>query len=359
MTAWVEVRPAVLTANAAIVCELLGPNCRLAAVVKGNGYGHGAVLAARALVAGGAALLAVSSVAEAVELRAAGLDGEILLLASHAPDEAETIVEHNLIATVSNAEAGARLAAAARRQGVVARAHLLIDCGMGRDGAPAAEAAEVHRRLLATAGLSLEGVFTHFPTSIARDKEPTRRQLATFLAVVAQMSPRPALCHAANSGAAVDVPASRLDLARVGTLLYGQRPSRWVSPVAGLAEAFSLKARLVEVRRLPAGATIGYGSECRLKSSRLVGTLAIGWQHGFTLAPASLGRGWRGLRALLKPAPATVTIGGVECPVLGRVAMQSCAVDVTAVPQVAVGEVATVPARRVTTDRGLPRVAVD
>jgi alanine racemase len=131
-----------------------------------------------------------------------------------------------------------------------------------------------------------------------------------------------------------------------------------VTRLDGLREAWSLRARLVEVRRLSAGATVGYGSTCRLRAPRLVGTLLVGWQHGFTLQPASLASGLRGLRAALRPAAPNVTIGGVSCPVLGRVAMQSCAVDVTDVPKVAVGDVATISCRRVTVERGVPRVAV-
>lgn len=359
MTTWVEVRPSALTANAAAVCDLVGPDVELCAVVKANGYGHGAVHAARAFVAGGARSLAVTTVAEAAELRAAGLDSEVLLLASHAPDEAADVVGLGLLATVSDAGAARRLDSAAAAQGRSVAVQLLVDCGMGRDGVPAAELASLAEVVAACPHLRLDAACTHFPTAIARDKGPTRAQLAAFLAAVGTLPQRPHRLHAANSGATVDVPEARLDLVRVGTLLYGQYPSEHVSRVLALQDTWALKAALVEVRRLPAGATIGYGSECRLREPRLVGTLLVGWQHGFTLAPASTSRGLRGLKAWLRPAAPRVTVAGVSCPVLGRVAMQSCVIDVTDVPGVAPGAVATVPARRVTTDRGLPRVLVD
>jgi alanine racemase len=359
MTIWVEVRPSALAANARAVQSLLPPGGKLCAVVKANGYGHGAVAAARAFLAADAAMLAVTTVNEALELRAAGLRAEILLLGSHAPDECDTVVTDHLTATISDEAAAERLAQAARQRGRPAPVHLLLDTGMGRDGLLPAALGATWPRLVANEWLRVAGVYTHFPNSIARDKEPTRRQLARFVELVGQLDPRPPIVHAANSGATLDVPESRLDMVRVGTLLYGQYPSTHVGRLLDLQETWGLRARLVEVRRLPAGWTIGYGSECRLWRSRLVGTLLVGWQHGFTLQPSSLTRGVRGLRALVCGETPSVTVRGVRCPVLGRIGMQSCCVDVTEVPGVQVGDVASIPCRRVTTDRGIPRVALD
>ncbi len=358
MTTWVEIDTAALADNARRVRALLGPATQLCAVVKANGYGHGAVLAAQAFVEGGAQWLAVTSVAEAVELREAGFSQPLLLLTSCLPDEADEVVARGLIATVSALPTAAALSSAAERRGVRAAVHLLVDTGMGRDGVLPEEAAALYAQLAELPALSVDGVFTHFPNSIAADKAPTRAQLARFLATVARLAPRPRWVHAANSGAAVDVPEARLDLARVGTLLYGQSPSRQVGRVEGLRQGWALKSRLIEVRRLPAGATIGYGSEYRLPAERLVGTLAVGWQHGFAVLPESLASGWRGAVNAWRRRPPTVTIKGVTCPVIGRISMQTCCVDVTAVSEVAVGDVADVPARRVTCDRGLRRVAV-
>ncbi|MBI2303015.1 MAG: alanine racemase [Armatimonadetes bacterium] len=358
MTTWVDVDPAALAHNAREVRRLVGERVKLCAVVKGNGYGHGAVLAAEAFLAGGAACLGVTTVAEGIELRSAGVAAPILLLASQAPDEAGDVARHHLTATVSDLPAAERLSAAASAAGVSVKVHLLIDTGMGRDGCLPADAPDLCRQLHRLFGLEVEGVYTHFPNSIARNIEPTRVQWGRFAATLVQLEPRPPLAHAANSGATVDVPESRLDMVRVGTLLYGQYPSPHVSRELDLRETWWLRSKLVEVRRLPAGSAIGYGSETVLRSERLVGTLLVGWQHGFTLAPESRQRGLRGMYRALFPAALTVTIKGVACPVLGRVSMQSCAVDVTDVPDVAVGDVATVPCRRVPVDRAVPRVVV-
>ncbi|MBI5833279.1 MAG: alanine racemase [Armatimonadetes bacterium] len=355
MTAWVEIDTTALAHNARQVADLVGPGVELCAVVKANGYGHGAVLAAQAFLAGGATRLAVTTVAEAAELRAAGLTAPILLLASHTPDECADVVALGLTATLTGPAAAARLARAGESAGTTAEVHLLVDCGMGRDGTQPAGLPALVAAVRGEPSLRLDGLFTHFPTALDRDKAPTRRQLAAFGEAVGQVD-GPLLLHAANSAATVDLPEARLGMVRVGTLLYGQYPSAHVSRVLDLRPTWALKAALVEVRKLPAGATIGYGSECRLARETLVGTLLIGWQQGFTLQPGSVTRGLRGLKALLRPDQPAVRIGGVRCPVLGRVSMQSCAVDVSAVSGVSVGDVADVPCRRALVDRALPRV---
>lgn len=353
MSVWAEIDSNALTANARAVAAMLGERCRLCAVVKANGYGHGAVIAARAFLAGGASWLAVTTVDEAAELRAAGIDAPILLLASHLPEQAPAVVELGLTATVSDLAAARALSDAAGRRPVAV--HLLIDVGMGRDGCLPGAAPALWRELHALDGLRPEGAFCHFPAAMQRDKVPTRRQLDAFLQVAARLAPKPALVHAANSAAAVDVPESRLALARVGTLLYGQYPSPHTTRALELQNAWRLCARLVEVRELPAGATIGYGSECRLARPTRVGTLLCGWQHGFTLLPESLARGLRGAVGALRRDAPHVLIAGRRCPVLGRIAMQSCTVDLSEAPQAEVGDVVEVPARRVTVPASVPR----
>ncbi len=357
MTTWVEVRRDALIANARAVTELVAP-AGLCAVVKANGYGHGSVIAAEAFVAGGATMLGVGTIDEAEELRAGGIDHPILLLAAHLPEDAGRVIAADLTAAIGCSAAAEALNEAAGEAGRVAPVHLLIDTGMGRDGALPESAPALHRAVQGLAGLAIEGVFTHFPNSAARDPEPTRRQLGRFLELVGRLCPRPMLVHAANSAAALRLPEARLDLVRVGTLLYGQYPGPDLPRPLELQPTWALKSRLVEVRRLPAGARIGYGSETVLSRERLVGTLLVGWQHGLSLEPASLNAGWRGALRALRRRPPTVTVKGVPCPILGRISMQTVCLDVTDVPDAAVGDIAELPARRVTVDRGIPRLVL-
>ncbi len=356
MTTWVEVDREALLANALAVRQLVGQDCGLCAVVKGNGYGHGTVLAAQAFLEAGAMMVAVTTVDEAVELRRHGVEAPILLLASHPPDEAEAVVEFSLTATVSHLAAAERLSALAAERDREALIHLLVDTGMGRDGCLPPDLAPLYEACRALPHLRVEGVFTHFPNSIEADKRPTRQQFERFRELVAGLAPRPPVVHCANSGAAVDLPEARLDMVRVGTLLYGQYPSQHVSRLLELSPTWRLRSRLVEVRRLPAGASIGYGGEHQLQDERVIGTLLVGWQHGFTLVPESLASGVRGALGALRRKPPTVRVHGLECPIVGRISMQTCNVDLTGVSRAEVGDIAEIPARRVTLDRGVPRV---
>jgi alanine racemase len=148
----------------------------------------------------------------------------------------------------------------------------------------------------------------------------------------------------------------RLDAVRPGTLLYGQYPSAAVPRGLDLRETWRMHARIVAVRDVPAGSAVGYGGEYVTRRPSRLAVLPVGYADGFTVAPASTNTGWRGLKALLRPAPLLVTVRGRRAPVVGRVAMQVCTLDVTDLPGVAVGDVVTVPARRITAGARLPRV---
>lgn len=356
MTTWVEVRREALIANATAVRRMVGRDTSLCAVVKANGYGHGTVLAAKAFLEAGAAMVAVTTVDEAVDLRRHGVEAPILLLAAHPPDESQAVVEYGLTATVSRLDSARLLSelAVERERDVVI--HLLVDTGMGRDGCLPPDLTPLYDACRALPNVQVEGVFTHFPNSIDADKRPMKRQFESFRELVAYLVPRPPIVHCCNSGAAVDLPEGRLDMVRVGTLLYGQYPSQHVSRLLELTPTWTLRSRLVEVRTLPAGATIGYGSEHVLKDERVIGTLVLGWQHGFTLVPESLASGMRGAVGAIRRKPPSVKVHGVECPVVGRISMQTCNVDLTDVPNAQVGDIAEVHTRRVTLDRGIPRV---
>mgnify|MGYP000846033662 CR=1 FL=1 len=358
MTAWVEVDLAALRHNLGQVRSIIGPATLLCAVVKGNAYGHGAVSAAQAFVAAGADWLGVTTGDEAVELREAGLRVPILLLASHAPDEAEAVAELGLVPFVSAAEAAQTLAAAARALDATQDVHLLLDCGMGRDGAPPETVSQLAEQVRRDPNLRLAGLATHFPQATSPNRAITLAQFRRFEGL-ANLVGADVLRHCANSAACLDLPETRLDMVRVGTLLYGQYPAPHLAGPLELRPTWRLKARLVEVRRLRAGSTIGYGSEVKLARETRVGTMLLGWQQGLTLEPASVWRGARGLRRWLRREQPSVTVNGHRCPLLGRVSMQSCAIDLTNAPEAVVGSEVEVSARRVTVDRALPRILRD
>lgn len=352
-TTWVEVSRGALEANLRAVAAHAGvPVC---AVVKAGAYGHGLVETARVLAAGGAAALAVSRLEEARALREAGVGARLLVLVPPGdPGEAVAL--------------GCDVAAASRddvdRLPAGARVHLKVDTGMGRLGVAPEDAVECARAIARRA--SLEAVWTHFADAAGPSGE---RQLRRFLAVREAVRSAGIACrfHAANSAATLALPAARLDMVRVGTLLYGQDPPGARAPFP-LQDTFAWYARVASVREIPAGATVGYGAEWGARRTTRVATIPVGWADGFTLEPrartesarAALRDAARTAAVALgrRPSPRAVFFGDRRAPVVGRVAMQALTVAVDGMPDVAVGTAARIPARRLSVSATIERVLV-
>ena len=363
-TTWVEVSRGALARNfVAVRQHAATPLC---AVVKANAYGCGLLECALIFHRAGAKALAVTRVEEARELRDAGVAADILILA---PPPRELLVEaftmNCAVCLADGADVDA-YADAARAAGRPARIHLKIDTGMGRLGVRPEHAPGVAQRISAAGGLTLDGAWTHFADAAGPSG---RAQLDRFLAVrgaVQRYAPR-AIFHAANSAATLALPASRLDMVRVGTVLYGQSPAGVSAPFK-LDDAFSWHAVVVAVRDLPAGATVGYGGEWHAKQPARVATLAVGYADGFGVEPAarseSLGEaariGGRVAAVALgrRSSPRFVWFGSRTAPVVGRIAMQEVSVLVDDLPDVRVGSVARIPARRLLVGAHVDRVYV-
>ena len=375
MNVWIEVNRAALRRNLQLAQQVAG-GAKVIAVVKANAYGHGAVECARVFAEAGAAMLAVTRLDEAVPLREAGIGAPILLLAPPLPDECLTAVEHDLTACVGCLADAQHLSAAARAKGRAARLHLKINTGMGRLGVEPEEARAVAEQIAALPGVALEAAFTHFATASEDDKAAAEKQLAAFLAVRAELRETVPQFHCANSAALLRFPAARLDFVRPGTMLYGQFPSA-AAAVAGkqqnvaLADTWKVKARVVAVRDVKPGQSVGYGGEWRAAKPSRIATVAIGFADGLSQQPEtresgawgtlqntakSLARRGRGpiFRTVSFPSPQ----GRLRAPIIGRIAMQSCSVDVTGLP-VAVGDALEVFLRRTSAGSHLPRVYTD
>jgi alanine racemase len=361
---WIEISTGALERNYAAVASHAGT--AVCAVVKANAYGHGLIECARVFRHAGARWLAVTRLEEARALREAGVEGHLLLLAPPPPDgTAEAI---GLDCSLALADAGdiERFATAARAAGRAAKIHLKVDTGMGRLGVPGREAAEVARRVAAERDLVLEGLWTHF-AGAASSSGPA--QLARFRAAAEALGKTAVrtIVHAANSAATLVLPGSLFDMVRVGTLLYGQNPPGARAPFP-LEEAFAWYARVVAVRDVEAGATVGYGSEWRARTRTRVGTLAIGYADGLALSPAARTESLAGtatvaarslaVLARRRPSPRSVLFGGRRAPILGRIAMQEVTVSLEGLPEVGVGDVAALPARRLLVSPAIERVLV-
>ena len=369
--AWVAVSRPALRHNVQAVQSLLALGTdrppRLIAVVKANAFGHGAGETARVMQETGVDFFAVTTPAEGLELRDAGIIGRILVFLPPLPDQVDALVEAGMDISVSAGESLRPIVEAAQHQGKTARAHLKVDTGMGRLGVLPPEALPLARAIADAPEVEFAGLYTHFARALDKDPAPTRRQSDEFQQVIRQITEAgidAGLRHCANSAAMVRFPEMRLDAVRPGTILYGQYPSAAVPRTLDLQDTWRLQARVVAVRDVPTGTAVGYGGEYVARRRTRLAVLPIGYADGFTVAPASATSGWRGVKSLLRDlagrGPAlSVTLRGRRAPIVGRVAMQICTVDVTDLPTVAVGDIATVPARRITASARLPRLYED
>jgi len=382
---WIEVNLNAIRHNFHALQDLVGVETKVIAVIKANAYGHGAVETARALSTAGAAQFAVTRIEEALPLRAAGISTPILLLAPVPAEDVDEVVEHGLSACVSSYQDAERLSQAAARRSVTARVQLKIDTGMGRFGMAPAEAVAITRRIAQLPFLCIEGAFTHFAHAAgsAQDTSHVETQFSKFQSLMPDISEAAGIAphqfHCANSAALLCFPAMRLSYVRPGTLLYGQYPSSLATQAGKgyslkLQDTFTVKARILAIQNLSSGQTVGYGGEWRAARASRIATLAIGFADGLSQEPqtrheppqAVLQRSLREVakqiiqRGALKPGhPRTVLIHEQRAPIIGRISMQTCSIDVTDIGNSAIGDEVTVFMRRTSAGAHLPRVYLD
>ena len=300
--------------NCARLAAVAAP-ARLCAVVKADGYGHGAAQAARAAQAGGAEWLAVATADEAAGLRAAGIDGPLLVMGALTAEELPAALRARADVVAWREEFVAALAAHpdAGATGV----HVKLDTGMGRLGTrDAGEAARTAAAVAAAPRLRLAGAMTHFATS---DDDPAfaREQLARFLPWARELRAAHGglPLHAANSAAALGIPESRLDMVRCGIAIYGMDPFGRDPAEHGLAPALELRSYVAEVKPLAAGESVGYGRRFVAESPTWIGTIPVGYGDGVR-------------RALTNDCD--VLVGGRRVPLVGAVSMDNVTVDLGA-----------------------------
>ena len=270
----------VIATNTSHLVDLAAP-ARLWAVVKADGYGHGATDVARASLVGGATGCCVALVEEGLRLRRAGITAPILVLSEQPAEAAPLVVEHDLSPTVYSEAAIAAIAAAAVAQGRCVGVHLKVDTGMRRVGAEPGDAPRLARLIAGTDGVFLAGVSTHLAAADDPSHPATAHQLAVFDTVLAAVAPGPdVLVHIANSAGAIAHPSARRDLVRAGIAIYGIDPSDAVSVPAGVRPALRWWARVSLVKRVPAGDHVSYGWRHRVEHDTRLATVPVGYADG-------------------------------------------------------------------------------
>lgn len=311
--AWAEIDLDAIRHNIEVLRAAVTPSA-VWAVVKADGYGHGAVDVARAAIDAGAEGLCVALVGEGITLRRAGIDAPILLLSEQPRETAARIVRHRLTPTVYSREF---LAALAEEGAAGLPVHLKIDTGMQRIGvhphAAAALAASITSR---APEVRLAGVYTHLAVAddlAAGATEFTNKQLAKLDEVLAQIDAPPSV-HAANSAGALAHPAARRDLVRIGIAMYGISPGHGVDHlVSDLRPALEFRARVSFVKQVRALSRISYGLKHRFERDTTVATIPLGYADGVPRRLSSTG--------------GEVLIEGRRCPIVGAITMDQLMVD--------------------------------
>ncbi|MFC4766844.1 alanine racemase [Effusibacillus consociatus] len=324
---WAEINLSNIAHNVQEFRRILPPHTRIMAAVKADGYGHGAVQVAKRALAAGVTYLAVASVEEAIELRQARILAPILVLGYTPPTAVEHVVRWNLTQTVFQTDVAEALAKTAAAAGKSARIHVKVDTGMGRIGVQAEEAAAFISQLSGRDGIEVEGMFSHFATADAADKQYAEGQILRWKTLLGQLEERGMkipLRHIANSAAAIEFPEMAYDMVRIGISLYGLYPSKEVNrSKVDLRQALRLVSQIVHLKILPRGAGVSYGAARIDREQAVIATIPIGYGDGYS-------------RRL--SGKAHVLIRGQRAPIIGRICMDQCMVDVTDIEGVSLGD---------------------
>lgn len=312
----VEVNLDRLTENYAAIVRYVAP-AQVMPVLKANAYGHGLVAVARHMASLGAPYLGVAFLEEGILLREAGVTTPILVLGGIIGNQIPLFLEHNLTLTASSVEKLGQINDAARQMGMRARVHLKIDTGMERVGVHYYSAESLLDAAQGCSYCEVEGIFTHFANSDAADLTYSQLQLERFQQVLSYYEsrglPLPALRHAANSGAIARFAPSHFDMVRAGILLYGVYPSVDVPRTVPVRPALTWKSRVVYFKVVLPGHPVSYGSTWQSDHMVRLVTVPVGYGDGYFRSMSN---------------QAKVIIRGRRYPVVGRICMDQCMINI-------------------------------
>lgn len=319
---WVEVDLKIVADNVHYLHQYTGVH--IMAIVKANGYGHGATAIAQAAIRGGATWLGVARIEEGLELRSTFPDIPILLLGYTPPAKYQTAIANDLSLTIWNIDQLNLAHQTAQDHKRKAKIHLKVDTGMSRLGVQTDDGLKFAHQIVALPHVEFEGLFTHFARADESDPEPTDLQAALFQELVNKIKAQgiyPKVIHTANSAASITRPETLFDLVRTGILIYGLDPSDECPAPPSIRPALSWKSVISQIKILPAGRGISYGHEYTTSKSERVGTVPVGYADGFRRTKNNI-----------------LLVSGKRIPVIGRVCMDQIVVRLDLVPWVQEGE---------------------
>lgn len=322
---WAEINLDNYLHNIAEIKRLY-PGKKVMAVVKADGYGHGAIQCAKAALAAGADRLAIAIVDEGIELRNAGFTCPIQVLGGTAEAQMEQVIDYDLIQTVFDPAIAFQFSRIAVKKGKRVTLHLKVDTGMGRVGVRPEEAGDVAAAIFTLPNVELEGLMTHLATADEKDKSYTMEQAARYRLALENIEKRGIkikIKHIANSATIIDLPDLSFDMVRPGIMSYGLWPSGDVDQTFDIRPVLSWKARVIFVKDVPEETGISYGKTFVTAKPSRIATLPLGYADGLSRALSNKGE---------------VLIKGQRVPIVGRVCMDQCMIDVSNVKDVQVND---------------------
>ncbi|MGP2657855.1 alanine racemase [Malaciobacter sp. WC5094] len=316
---WAEINLDNLANNIREVRRVTNPKTKISAVIKADGYGHGAVAIAQTLLENGADRFAVATLSEALQLRKEFKETQIMVLGYTPEHLAQEIVNNNIIQTIYSLEQAKEFSKVAKQLNKNIVVHIKIDSGMNRLGMLCSEdTVNTVLQISKLENLVIEGIYTHFAAADELDKTYTKMQVEKFIKIVEQIEEKGLIIpikHVSNSAAIIDMPEFNFDMVRAGIMLYGLYPSQSVNHErVNLKEVMCLKAKIAQVKEIEAGSGISYGLTYKCEHKTKIATLPIGYADGYT-------------RMLSNKAK--VLVENKIVPVLGNICMDQCIIDVT------------------------------
>ncbi len=323
---WVEVDLENFSHNLDEIKKIVGPDVKVLQVVKADAYGHGAIEISNVALKNGASFLGVANADEGVQLRVSGITSPILIMSPATVSEINEIIKYNLIPSISDLGFARELQKSYRKAGVKAPIHIEVDTGMGRGGTTHQEAFNVIREILGFPNIILEGIFSHFSSSEVEGEDYNQMQWKLFKELIEMLEENNIHIpqkHMSNSGGLLNFPQFNLDMVRPGLISYGIYPSPDTESKADLASVMSFKTSVVLLKDFPKGYSIGYGRTYVTEKPTRIATIPVGYGDGY---------GW------ILSNQGEALIRGIRVPVVGRVSMDMCTIDVTDIPDCQVGD---------------------
>ncbi|MBE9546975.1 MAG: alanine racemase [Proteobacteria bacterium] len=323
---WVEVDLENFSRNWNEIKRLVGPDVKILQVVKADAYGHGAIEISNVALKNGAALLGVANADEGVQLRVSGIDAPILILSPATVSEINEIIKYNLTPSVSDLGFARELQKSYEKMGAMTPIHIEVDTGMGRGGTIHHEAFNMLKEVLEFPNITVEGIFSHLSSSEVEDDDYNQMQWKLFRGLLEKLEENDIhipIKHMCNSGGILNFSNFTLDMVRPGLMSYGIYPSPGTAAKADLSPVMSFKTSVVLLKDFPKGYSIGYNRTHVTDKPTRIATIPVGYGDGYGFILSNQGE---------------ALIGGKRAPLVGRVSMDMCTIDVSHIPECEVGD---------------------